>query len=53
MVNHFYSGHIPQELNSLLLAKTYRHSLALRQWLLRKERSFETFEQQKKEFFLQ
>ncbi len=35
-----HNGQTTQELNLVCVGKTYRHTLALRQWLLKKERSW-------------
>ncbi len=44
MINNGTSGYKPQEVISLRPGKTYRHSLALKQWILRKEQSFKIVE---------
>ncbi len=44
MINNGTSGYKPQEVISLRPRKTYRHSLALKRWILRKEQSFEILE---------
>ena len=41
MLKNCNTGQRPQAVNLLTPAKTYLHSWALRQWLLRKEKSFE------------
>ena len=41
MMSHSNSSQSPQFVNLVRPGKTYRHSLSIRQWLLRKEQSFE------------
>ncbi len=45
MVKNCNTGQRAHELNALRLGKTYLHTLALRQWVLRKERSFSAQEE--------
>ena len=47
MVKNGNSGQRPHELNLVRLGQTYLHTLALRQWILRKERSLEAQESEK------
>ena len=44
MIKNINSGQKPQKRTSWRPGKTYLHSLVLRQWILRKEQSFEIFE---------
>ncbi len=41
MMSHSNSNQSPQFVNLVRPGKTYRHSLSIRQWLLRKEKSLE------------
>ena len=41
MMRNGNSNQSPQFVNLVRPVKTYRHSLSIRQWLLRKEQSFE------------
>ena len=41
MMSNSNSSQSPQKVNLVRPVKTYRHSLSIRQWLLRKEKSLE------------